>query len=1067
MDPSLAKPLGLAFAAALSVSATGYAQSESAASFGLKDRIQCQRAIEQVYARHRSEGRDPALAPTVSAEAVRRKAEDAVLKSAALQRLWGVTLTDRQLQAELDRMAARSQAPDVLRELFAALDDDPARAAECLARPLLVDRLIRGYYSHDRRFHGSLKARATREREENGSLSALKSGSGAYSELEWRRGSSRAPGVINLEPEAFEARSREIRRSLGGANGEVDLGRVSPLREDEARFYAASVLALDDQRLRVAIVEWRKRPFDSWWRETRGQLPLQATTTSFAFRLPVPPPSSCRDDSWRPTLQLLDPRYWHTAVWTGSEMIVFGGMSYVGVVYGDGSRYDPATDTWTLLASSGAPARRQSHVAVWTGKEMVVWGGRGDTTGGRYDPVTDTWKTTSTVNAPALRFSASVVWTGTEMLVWGGDGGGFALNSGGRYDPASNTWTPMAQAPLAPRIFHAAAWTGARMVVWGGANNYIGEMYGDGARYDPGTNSWSPVASANAPSARFYHTAVWTGSDVIVWGGLNYPVYDLSGGRYDPVADTWTPTSLVNAPSLRWMHAAVWTGTEMLVEGGTPGAVAGGRYNPATDTWTATSPLNAANNGQGITAVWTGTEMILWGGLDDNSVFHNDGGRYDPAADLWHGTSTMNVPSARGLHDAVWTGSEMIVWGGFSFGLPNTGGRYDPATDSWSPTSTDRAPAGRENVTGVWTGSEAIFWGGWPDTNPGFPGTGGRYSPATDSWSLTTTVNAPTSRYGHSSVWTGSEMIVFGGDGAFDSIAKRYRPATDTWIDATLANAPGQRLHHAAVWTGTEMILWGGYTYDGITPTGGRYRPATDTWIPTNVGSSPPTREWPVGVWTGREMIVWGGYDWFNLQDLGDGARYDPLTDSWAVTTLTGAPAPRVAQGVWTGKQLVLWGGVDDSSGGRYDPLGDSWHPTTLVGAPQVLDGGRWSTVWTGSQMIIWGGEGPTQRGGLYCASGKPNVAPVAAGNSYSMAPGGVLVVGNEAGVLANDSDANGDSLTALLVTSTAHGILQFNANGSFTYSPAPGFTGVDRFSYRANDGLANSNAARVRIAVQ
>ena len=968
MHPSLGRTAGSAVSALLLSCVSAYGQGKPPAPFSLEDRISCHRAIEAVYARHRS------LAREVPLVAVRRKAEDAVLKSAALQRFWGVALTDAQLQAELDRMAVHSKAPDVLRELFAALGDDPGKAAECLARPLLADRLIRSYYSHDSRFHGGLKDRAAREMEENGASSRSKGASGTYAEVEWRRGLSRTPGVIGLEPETFDARAREIRSALGGASGEVELGRRSPLREDDGRFHALSVLALDDQRLRLATVEWRKRPFDSWWREIRGQLPLQPTRTSFAFRPPSLAGGECRNDSWQPTLQLLDPRYWHTAVWTGSEMIVFGGMSYVGLVYGDGSRYDPATDTWTLVASNGAPAQRESHVAVWTGTEMVVWGGRGDLSGGRYDPVTDIWRPMSTAGAPGPRWSASVVWTGTRMIVWGGYGGSGVENTGGLYDPAGDAWTPMAPAPLAPRADHAAAWTGARMFVWGGYNGFIGEMYGDGARYDPATNSWSPVAGANAPNARFYHSAVWTGSQVIVWGGLNYPTYDLSGGRYDPVADAWTPTSLVDAPSLRWMQAAVWTGTEMVVQGGTPAVVAGGRYNPATDTWRPASPVNAANNGQGITAVWTGTEMIVWGGLDDDFVFHYDGGRYDPATDVWHRTGTMNVPTARGLHAAVWTGSEMIVWGGYSFGFPPTGALYDPATDSWTPTSTVGAPEGRENATAVWTGTEAIFWGGDPDGID--VGSGGRYDPAADAWSPTTMVNAPTNRYGHSAVWTGSQMIVFGGTGAFDNVGKRYRPATDTWTDASTVDAPGERDHHAAVWTGTEMIVWGGFINDGITPTGGRYDPATDTWTPTNVGSSPPTRMWPIGVWTGTEMIVWGGYDWLVNVDLGDGARYDPFADTWSAMSLTGAPTPRVAQGVWTGTQLVLWGDEEDSSGGRYNPRRNSWRPTTLVGAPHVRDGGRWSTVWTGNRMIIWGGSSPTQQGSLYCAVGAASLPP-------------------------------------------------------------------------------------------
>jgi len=970
MSASLARFRTATFLAAILLGGASAAQVAPPAAPNLDDRMRCQEALERVYWSHRSQGRGPAFAEAVPPTVIRRRAEDAGLKSAALRRFWSVTIAPQQLQAELDRMAAHSQSPARLRELFAALGDDPAQAAECLARPLLVDRLIRTYYAHDERLHGDLRARARREAGELSSTTASERTSGVRTEVTWRRwhDRSRSPGAIELEPAEFDARVRELEREMGSAPGRIQLDRPSPLREDETRFYVSVVRELDDRHVALTTIEWPKRPFEEWWNATRGNLLPEPLDTAFEFRLPAIVGAACPDDIWTPTLQLLDPRYWHTAVWTGSEMIVYGGMEAVGTIYGDGSRYDPATDTWTLLPTTGSPGPRQSHVAVWTGTEMLVWGGVNDPVGGRYDPVSDTWAPTSSSNAPAPRWNASVVWTGTEMIVWGGNGGGFLLNDGGRYRPATDTWAPIPAAPLAPREYHAAAWTGSQLVVWGGYNGYIGQMYGDGARYNLATNSWTPVASTNAPNARFYHTAVWTGSEVIVWGGLNYPVYDLSGGRYNPVSDTWTPTSLVDAPSLRWFHAAVWTGTEMIVQGGSPGVVAGGRYDPASDTWTATSPVNSANNGQGITAVWTGTEMIVWGGLDDDFVFHFDGGRYDPSGDAWHPTGTMNVPTARGLHEAVWTGGEMIVWGGYSYGYPNTGGLYDPATDSWRATSTAGAPAGRENPTAVWTGTEAIFWGGDPDGVSDEPGTGGRYAPATDSWTLTSTVNAPTNRYGHTAVWAGSEMIVFGGIGT-DTVAKRYKPATDTWTDASMVNAPGARDHHAAVWTGTEMIIWGGFINDGITPTGGRYNPVTDLWTPTNIADSPITRMWPVGVWTGTEMIVWGGNDWLFLGDLGDGARYNPATDSWTPINPAGAPTPRIAQGVWTGSELLLWGGANDSSGGRYDPAIDSWIPTTLVGAPRVLWGGRWSRVWTGDQMIVWGGMGPTQKGGLYCAA--------------------------------------------------------------------------------------------------
>ena len=72
------------------------------------------------------------------------------------------------------------------------------------------------------------------------------------------------------------------------------------------------------------------------------------------------------------------------------------------------------------------------------------------------------------------------------------------------------------------------------------------------------------------PVARKFHTAVWTGSEMIVWGGTNGSPLN-TGGRYNPSADAWTATSTTNAPDARDSHTAVWTGSEMIVWGGTNG----------------------------------------------------------------------------------------------------------------------------------------------------------------------------------------------------------------------------------------------------------------------------------------------------------------------------------------------------------------------------------------------------------------------------------------------------------------------------------------------------------------
>ena len=191
------------------------------------------------------------------------------------------------------------------------------------------------------------------------------------------------------------------------------------------------------------------------------------------------------------------------------------------------------------------------------------------------------------------------------------------------------------------------------MIVWGGLGCGGNCRLNTGGRYNPGTDSWTATSTTNAPSARWDHTALWTGSEMIVWGGTDQTNYLHTGGRYNPATDSWTPTGLANVPPGRDYHTAVWTGSEMIVWGGVDETFnvtnTGGRYNPSTDSWIATSPGNAPSPRDSHTAVWTGSEMIVWGGYhyppgDDL----NTGGRYNPASDSWTSTTTANAPEARG-----------------------------------------------------------------------------------------------------------------------------------------------------------------------------------------------------------------------------------------------------------------------------------------------------------------------------------------------------------------------------------------------------------------------------------
>src|SRR5213595_3455636 len=111
------------------------------------ERVAYQRAIEDVYWRHRIWPKErpdskPALDAVMSREQLENKIADYLRKSQAVANKRQQPITAEQLQAEMDRMAKHTKQPEVLRELFQALGNDPFAIAECLARPTVAERLF-------------------------------------------------------------------------------------------------------------------------------------------------------------------------------------------------------------------------------------------------------------------------------------------------------------------------------------------------------------------------------------------------------------------------------------------------------------------------------------------------------------------------------------------------------------------------------------------------------------------------------------------------------------------------------------------------------------------------------------------------------------------------------------------------------------------------------------------------------------------------------------------------------------------------------------------------------------
>jgi hypothetical protein len=306
---------------------------------------------------------------------------------------------------------------------------------------------------------------------------------------------------------------------------------------------------------------------------------------------------------------------------------------------------------------------------------------------------------------------------------------------------------------------------------------------GDGGVYDPVANSWTAIASGagNEPSARYFQTGVWAGGKVVIWGGFDGATVKNDGGVYDVAAGTWAAITSTNVPAARSRHIAVSTGDKMIVWGGwnevTTDFDDGGIYDVGANTWTSIAS-GMANEPVGRyypSAVWTGAKLIIWGGHNFNcsagcvDTVYQDGGMYDVAGNSWTAIASgqSNEPSAREFTPAHWTGKYMILWGGTNQGaLKGDGGLFDPAAGTWTSIASGMSnePSARQSLGSVWTGKELLVWGG---TDGIAEANGGLYNPTTNAWAFlpSSVTNTPTARYDHTPTWTGSQFIVWGGYG--------------------------------------------------------------------------------------------------------------------------------------------------------------------------------------------------------------------------------------------------------------------------------------------------------------
>ncbi|MEM9468095.1 MAG: hypothetical protein AAGA90_22190 [Actinomycetota bacterium] len=354
-------------------------------------------------------------------------------------------------------------------------------------------------------------------------------------------------------------------------------------------------------------------------------------------------------------------------------------------------------------------------------------------------------------------------------------------------------WRPIAEAPLAPREGHTAIWTGTEMIVWGGqtvpdsfcrsvdagetsaavecttSDDGIGppfEQHADGAAYDPDTDTWRTIPEAPF-EGRVFHRAAWTGSEMIVWGGSNGFVPEVLGAAFDPSTDTWRALPHVEVGGS--LHPELlWDGTHLWLFAGDPfpttAQISVARYDPGQDRWT-------------------------WIGSIDLDTVH-DALRVD---------DTIYVAGERRVDDAQ---LETVVW---AIG-PDEPARFVGLLEGTVTLAVD------DDRVLAFTSPNTVY-----AIDDDTEQLGSQRFLAIDDWGeeeeLTPVALAP------------GELLIYGRHGA------HVGEVGEDWAHSEPPGEAARRYHHTVVWTGDELILWGGRSGENAGPsvaTGYAFTPSVD-----------------------------------------------------------------------------------------------------------------------------------------------------------------------------------------------------------------------------------------------
>lgn len=321
------------------------------------------------------------------------------------------------------------------------------------------------------------------------------------------------------------------------------------------------------------------------------------------------------------------------------------------------------------------------------------------------------WRQLS-VSAPRPRVFSNVTETPIGVVITGGFGSEGVLDDAWRWDGAAWTPLPIEGAPSA-RSGHVAVWTGTQLCVWGGEGD--GAAIGDGACWTPGESRWQPIATEGAPAARIHAGAAMVGHELVIFGGQDAQGEAFGdGAAWDATTNRWRPLASTGAPRprVRPLIAPYFApdGARALVWGGSGDELALGAedaafYDLTRDRWIPIDLTGAptASSGPLSTLIPEGVWALNRDGvhLFDGATLRWRALRNDDGVGPRFATTPARLPGG------VW------LWGGRDErGLLGDGGCYDPNEQRWARAPGEGAPSPRQNAVTFWDGHRMmVLWG--------------------------------------------------------------------------------------------------------------------------------------------------------------------------------------------------------------------------------------------------------------------------------------------------------------------------------------------------------------------